>query len=148
MEYLARKFRQEDYDNYDEYAKIVFSEYLKKLGHTILSIEEDYNHDLITKKDGEVFYFELEVKKNFAFRDKKSYPHKEVSFLGRKKRLHNIKEFFYVIICKETEWALFSHSSIIFKDEYLKDVYIKSGPRKGKDQFYRIPIKKCRFIQL
>ena len=44
MEYKARKFNENTYKKYDNFAKEKIIAYLKKRGHIILNKEENYNH--------------------------------------------------------------------------------------------------------
>lgn len=142
------KFIQKSYDDNDELAKNLFSKFIQTKGHTIKSTEEDYNHDIITNKEGKDYYFELEMKSNYPFYSKETYRFPTVSFLARKKRLHDIRPFYYVIICKETQVALMCHSSKIFKQTYQESIQLTHKERKGNDTFYRVPKELCRFFQL
>lgn len=148
MEYEARKFNKKSYDNSDKYAKDLFLSYILKKGHVIINEEEDYNHDIITEKNNIKHYFELEIKTGYSFTTKDTFKFKTVSFLGRKKRLHLKNKFNYIIICKETSWALTCKSEDIFKDEYIENLYINTNDRKGNDQMYRVPIDKCLFFKI
>ena len=148
MEYTARKFSKKSYDENDEYAKNKISKYLIKRGHKIIQDKEDYNHDLITKKNGVVFYFEFEVKRNYPFTKKEDYKFDSVSFLGRKVRLHNIEPYYYIILCYETDSAVFCYSSEIFKNEYKETLKLKKYNRNGNDEMYRVPIDKCTFFNI
>jgi hypothetical protein len=148
MEYKAREFNKETYNNYDSFAKEKIINFLVKRGHSIINKKEDYNHDLITFKNGVYFYFELEVKIGYPFTCKNDYKFDTVSFLGRKKRLHNIKPFYYLIICKETSYALYCFSNDIFIDKYLQKLNVDTNLRKGNDEMYRIPIDKCKFFNI
>ena len=57
IEYGARKFNQESYDNNDSYAKQKFIDFIKHKGHAIIGSDEDYDHDVITEKEGVRHYF-------------------------------------------------------------------------------------------
>lgn len=148
MEYTARKFSKKSYDKNDEYAKNKISKYLIERGHEIIQDKENYNHDLITKKNGVVFYFEFEVKRNYPFTKKEDYKFDSVSFLGRKVRLHNIEPYYYIILCYETDVAVVCHSSEIFKNEYKEALKLNKYNRKGNDEMYRVPIDKCTFFNI
>ena len=148
MEYTARKFSKKSYDKNDEYAKNKISKYLIERGHEIIQDKENYNHDLITKKNGVVFYFEFEVKRNYPFTKKEDYKFDSVSFLGRKVRLHNIEPYYYIILCYETDAAVVCHSSEIFKNEYKEALKLNKYNRKGNDEMYRVPIDKCTFFNI
>lgn len=146
MEYKARKFNKNTYNEYDSFAKEKIIVFLTKKGHKIINKEEDYNHDLVTCKDGVNYYFELEVKIGYPFTSKNDYKFNTVSFLGRKKRLHDLNPFYYLIICKETNCVLSCYSNDIFKDEFLEKLNVNTKNRKGNDEMYRVPIDKCTFF--
>lgn len=148
MEYGARKFSKESYNNNDNFAKELFIKFIIQKGHTIINSEENYEHDIITEKDGKTYYFEVEVKHNYPFTDKKSFKFSTVSFLGRKLRLHKIQPFKYVIICAETLYAVACESKLIYKDDYIEELDINKYERKGKDAFYRVPKDDCVFFNI
>ena len=148
MKYEARIFSIKSYEDNDSYAKEKFKTFIKNKGHVILSDVEDYNHDIITEKDGKKYYFELEVKRNYPFTNKNDFKFNSVSFLGRKKRLHDIHQFEYIIICKETEYAVGCPSNIIFNNVFNEEINISSYERKGLDEFYRVPKDNCYFFNL
>tara|TARA_R110000822_G_scaffold172760_2_gene312378 strand:+ start:686 stop:1141 length:456 start_codon:yes stop_codon:yes gene_type:complete len=147
-EYDARKFNQGSYDHSDKYAKDLFISYIKNSGHDLFSVVENYDHDIITMKDGVKFFFELETKSKYPFTTMDTFPFDSVSFLGRKKRLHLKNKFHYIIICRETEWAVTCESQNIFKEEYSESLNINTPNRKGKDQMYRVPKEKCIFFNI
>ena len=148
MIYGARKFNQDSYDKNDYFAREKFSEFIIRKGHLIIKNEEDYNHDLQTVKNNKKYLFELEVKSKYVFTDRDSFPFQTVSFLGRKKRLHDFMPFYYVIICRETEWALVCHSENIFIDDYVENIEINTLHRIGNDELYRVPKNKCLFFDI
>jgi hypothetical protein len=148
MNYNARKFSQKSYNDNDDYAKKKILNYLISRGHELISDEENYNHDIVTKKNNELYYFEVEVKRNYPFTNQTDYKFSTVSFLGRKSRLHNIKPYYYFILCYETDSVVFCHSSKIFKDGYKEKLTLKSYDRKGNDEMYRVPINECGFFNL
>jgi len=148
MIHSAREFNKSTYDKYDNFAKEKIINFLIKRGHSIKNKEENYNHDLVTCKNGINYYFEIEVKIGYPFTSKHDYKFNTVSFLGRKKRLHDISPFYYLIICNETNHALCCKSNDIFKDEFLQKLNIDTNDRKGNDEMYRVPINKCIFFNI
>ena len=145
---IKQKFLKESYDKYDAYAKDLMVGFLEARGHEIIKDKEDYNHDLVTKKNGETLYFELEVKINYPFTSRATYPFTTVSFLGRKERLHLIKPFFYIILCYETGVFVSCHSTDIYKEKYRETINITSEERRGDDIVYRVPKSKCMFSKI
>ena len=147
--YGARKFNSKSYDKNDQWAKNLLINYLLNKGYQIIKSVEDYNHDIeALNETGEKVFFEVEVKTGYPFKGKKSFPFDTVSFTGRKKRIHEIKEFIYIIICKETKWAVACSSSIIYNQNYLEEWYINSSQRSGSDVFYRVSKELCKFFKL
>ena len=148
MKYGARKFVQESYNENDVFAKLLFSAYISAKNHCIKSIEENYYHDIVTEKDGDDYYFELEVKHNYPFTSSDTFKFDTVSFLGRKKRLHDIQPFYYIIVCAETEWAISCHSNDIYEESNIEELDINTSHRTGKDLMYRVDKIKCKFFNL
>lgn len=144
----ARKFDKELYDKTDDSAKELMKSFLIKRGHTIIKEEEDYEHDLVTSKDGKEYYFELELNISGNFNDVNDFKYSSVSFLGRKLRLHNIKPFYYVIICPTTGGAFVEHSSKIYQDKYKVESKVDQPHRKGFDCFYRVPKNEVNFFNV
>jgi hypothetical protein len=91
--------------------------------------------------------FEAEVKTGRSFTTMDTFPFPTVSFLARKKKWKDIG-FWYIIVCKETNYALVANSNDIFKDEYLETLNINTEERQGKDYFYRVPKNKCKFFKI
>jgi len=137
------KFVQESYDANDALAKEMLINFLEKKGHTIISHEEDFGVDISTEKEGELWWFEAEMKCGRPWTDRDDFQFDTVSFLGRKIKWN---DFYYCIICKETGAAIMAHSEEIFKKEYKEKIYINTQHRKGNDVFYRVPKEKCIFV--
>lgn len=142
------QFLPKEYARCDAWAKEIFSEFVTARGHEIIKSHEDYNHDLVTFFNGRHWFFELEVKTGYGWRDEQDFPFETVSFLGRKRRMHNINPFYYVVICRETLAAIMCHSSDIYDALYFERVDLSQKQRLGKDDFYRVPKGKCRFFSL
>ena len=147
MKYNARKFVQASYDRNDDWGKEILVRWLKSYGSrfTILDKEkEDYKVDIVvldTKAD-KLMSFEVEVKHGYPFTDEESFKFDSVSFLGRKKKYG---DFWYAIVCAETEAILIGHSFEIYKEEYREIKTIATTERNGLDEFYRVPKDKCIF---
>lgn len=147
MQVHAGNFQSTDYDSYDTYGKRTFKSFLDRINHTILSDHEDYDHDIISSRAGRTYYFEIETKVGYPFYDRSSYPFKTVSFLGRKRRLHEIHPFTYIIISYETGWALACESDVIYSIGDEVNLTISKRDRIGGDQFYRISRDHCIFFK-
>ncbi len=147
MKYNARKFVQASYDRNDDWGKEVLLRWLKSYGTRFTIIDkdkEDYKVDIVvldTKAD-KLMSFEVEVKHGYPFTDEESFKFDSVSFLGRKKKYG---DFWYAIVCAETEAILIAHSYEIYKEEYREIKTIATTERNGLDEFYRVPKDKCIF---
>ena len=84
----ARKFNQDSYDTNDAYGKAIVTAWLKEQSWVKEIIdEEDFGIDLeVVDLKGRSHFFEAEVKGNYPWSNRESFPFKTVSFLGRKKR--------------------------------------------------------------
>lgn len=147
MKYNARKFVQASYDRNDDWGKEVLVRWLKSHGSrfTILDKEkEDYKVDIVVldNKSDKLMSFEVEVKHGYPFTDEASFKFDSVSFLGRKRKYG---DFWYAIVCGETEAILIAHSYEIYKEEYREIKTIATTERNGLDEFYRVPKSKCLF---
>lgn len=147
MKYKARKFVQASYDRNDDWGKEVLVRWLKMHGGRFTIIEkekEDYKVDVMAldNKADKLMGFEVEVKHGYPFTDSDSFKFDTVSFLGRKKKYG---DFWYVIVCGETEALLLAHSFEIYKEEYREIKTIATNERNGLDEFYRVPKSKCLF---
>ena len=144
----ARTFNRELYNESDEKAKQLFKAHLESKGHIIIKDIEDYEHDLVSSKNGKIFYFELELKLAYQFKDEASFKFDTVSFLGRKERLHKIQPFHYIIICPDTKMAITAYSDDIYNEQYKVERYANQAYKQGLDCFYRTPKDKTRFFKL
>jgi hypothetical protein len=126
----AGKFVKDSYNENNDFAINIVQNFLINNGYTIIEkLVEDYNIDIEAKKDNITKLFEVEVKTGYKFT--------------------NINEgFLYIIICKETDWALVAKSEDIFKPEYKESLQINSYYRKGNDEFYRVPKELCKFFKI
>jgi hypothetical protein len=145
--FKARIFNQESYDTNDAYGKAIVTAWLKDQDWVEEIIdEEDFGIDLeAIDKEGKSHFFEAEVKGNYPWSDKESFPFSTVSFLGRKKKWEG-KGFFYALVCAETKALCIAHSSEIFKEEFREVRRIKTSHRNGLDAFYRVPKDLCRWV--
>lgn len=147
MSNYAGKFVESSYVKNNSFAINIITTFLKGKGYTIIDKQEDYGIDIEAVKDGETHYFEAEVKTGRSFTTRKTFPFPTVSFLARKKKWKDIG-FWYVIVCRETNYALVANSKDIFLDEYLETLNIDTDDRQGKDYFYRVPKEKCKFFKI
>jgi len=147
--YGARKFVQASYDRNDEWGRNVLVQWLESFDgrfEIVTKDKEDYKVDVLTydNTNQKQIGFEVEVKHNYPFTDAHSFKFDTVSFLGRKKKFG---DFYYVIVCAETEALLMAHSDVIYREEYREIKTIATNERNGLDEFYRVPKDKCLFYK-
>jgi hypothetical protein len=148
IEENAKIFSKTLYEENDLLARNIFTNFAKRRGFTILDNQEDFKHDITIKKDERIINIEVEMKIDYPFTSKDTFPFPTVSFLHRKKKFSIDKPFVYVIISKKTNWAVYAESSDIYKDCYRKRVYVNTKHKKGEDLFFRVPKDICTFINL
>jgi len=145
MRTKAGKFRQDDYDQNDNFAINKIQKYLLKNNFIIEEKDqEDFDIDIIAHKDGLKYRIEAEVKNTF-FTDSDSYPFNTVSFLGRKKKYSNEGLFYYFLLCKKNNSFLYCTSDIIYQEKYKEIKEVNTVHRFGTDVFYRVPKQLCNF---
>jgi hypothetical protein len=141
-------FIQESYDLNDAPAKKLVADYLERIGYENIQTEETFDHDIIAEREGVKFYFEVEMKSRYRFRQRETFPFDTVHFLGRKERLHRKQPFYYVIVGPLEEWAVICHSGDIYKDEQRKYVQVQTTSRYGWDNMFEVHRNKCLFVDL
>ena len=148
VSYQARKFVKSDYDKNDDWGKKLVRQILIHRGYTIVDKpEEDYDIDFVAERNGELEFFEVEVKHRYSWTSREDYRFDTVSFLGRKKKWEH-KAFWYLIICAETEAVVIANSNRIYKEEYRQVKHVNSQSRKGLDEFYMVPKERCHFVSI
>jgi hypothetical protein len=140
-------FVPKSYHRSNKWALNLFCQYLIKKKFEIINSEENYGLDITAKFKNKVFYFEIETKTGYKFTSKKDFKFGTVSFLARKKKWADLG-FLYVIICRETRYAILCHSKVIYQDKYKTDLTINSAERIGSDEFYRVPKDICKWVNL
>jgi Holliday junction resolvase-like predicted endonuclease len=148
MKYEARKFSQKSYNQNDSKAKDLVCNWLINKNYEIINHQENFQHDIIAQLNNKQIHIEVEFKTGYSFTNKESFRFDTVSFLGRKERLHHLKPFLYIIICKETNWAVCAKSSTIFNKQYIETLNIQSRDRSGEDLMFRVPKEMCTFFKL
>ncbi len=63
---VNRKFRMASYLQNDSTAKNVIINYLLKLGHIVLSTEENYSFDITSRVENTTYYSEVEMKNQWT----------------------------------------------------------------------------------
>ena len=84
---VNRKFRPSSYNRNDSKAKEVIINYLKNLGHTIVSTKEDYSFDITSYLDYTTHYSEVEMKNQWTGDWNKTW--EEIRIPYRKHKLIN-----------------------------------------------------------
>ncbi len=150
------------YKKSDAFAKDIIEQYLANCvpPFEIIEREENYDIDIVAQKHNSVtkYYFEAEVKTGCPFTTVDTFRHDTVSFLGRKKKWKDLP-FWYIIVCRETDYAVMAGSNKIYQEINKEILYIdtkyqdpltneiKEG-RKGNDEFYRVDKHLCHFFKI
>lgn len=141
------KFSQLRYDENDPQAKELMIKYFQNHGYSIIAEVENFEHDLIIEKEARKYFIEVEMKASLVFTDSNSFKYDTVSFLKRKDKLHLLAPFTYYIIQPETEWAVFCHSNIIYREKY-KVIKTTNSRKNEIEEYYHVPKQFCTFIDL
>ena len=100
------KFNQKSFEDNDNLGRTLLIDYLVNKGHEVYENEDIYGIDLYSYKDDKEYWWEVEMKSRRPWTCKKDFPFDSVSFLNRKAKWKD-KNFWYVIICTETNAAIF-----------------------------------------
>jgi len=150
MKVHVRKFRKDVYDRVNEPSKEALIKILEREGHSVVSSKEDYYSDLVTTKDGQTYYHEVERKAQW----KGDWPNwwKEVRIPGRKRRLvqkykDNLDNLYFVVFNNtyDKAWRI--------KGTQMTDDCIQkpSGPNyrmPENETFYHIPYTEAELVTL
>ena len=147
-EVYVRKFKKDVYDKVDAPCKKVLIKYLEEQGHKIVQAEENYNADVVTEKDGETYYHEVERKSQWSG----GWPPwwKEIRIPGRKRRLlekYDSNKLFFYIVDKDYEQAWKIKATQMSDDNLQKP----TGPNyriPKNETFYHIPYQEAELIKV
>ena len=137
----ADDFVQESYERNDWLGKTMLTWYLMKAGHKVNVPKENFGIDMTSTKDGKQFHWEVEMKHNVQWVDAASFPYPTVSFLKRKQKMGD--NFWYAILCADTQALLFARASDIFQEKFREDVKVNTKERQGISECYRVPKELC-----
>lgn len=145
---VRKPFSRSMYNAVDARSKETLVKYLEAQGHTISSTEENYYVDVVSRKDGQMYFNEVEVK--LAWDGTWNPSWKEIRIPERKGRLlEKYKDVtgylnFYIISgCWTQMWRI---KDSLLLPESLKEAkgrYIKKG-----EKFFHIPYIQAELIQL
>ena len=145
---IKRPFDRALYEAYDQKAKDTLEAYLVGKGHEILRTEENYGVDIVSSKDGHIFYNECEVK--VAWTGDWPTTWAEIRIPERKTRLLKMYRpmggfLNFYIFDKELDkaWRI---KDTLLTEEGLKEAsgrYIRKGER-----FFHIPYKTAELVEM
>jgi hypothetical protein len=139
-------FIQDSYDTYNQKGIQLLSDYIVSKGYEIfLKEKEDYDIDIVAQKNGKIYLFEAEMKKDKSITTPENF-YRTVSFLSRKRKFAVNNWFIYFIISDVNYGAIWAPSDVIFKKEHKVEKYISKDGRKGLEDFYEVPREECKFI--
>ena len=148
MRTKAGKFRQDDYNKYNDVSIKKVSDYLIKKGFNVPCKDEDYDIDIIAYKNNIEYRIEVEVRTQLHWTSEKDYPYSTVSFLGRKEKYCKSNIFWYFLVSNDIKNFLFCRSDYIFNKQYQVIKQVDTNKRYGIDIAYHIPKQLCNFRTL
>jgi len=143
----AQTFSQHDYDSDDAWGKSIVARHIKALGLEVITPKDKYAIDMAARKreTNKIVRYEVEVKHGYPWTNRGDFPFPTVSFLARKAK-YSTTEFWYCIVCKETQALIVAHSSVIFKPEHKVVKNVNKRTRQGTDTFYEVSVDQCLFV--
>lgn len=143
---IRHKFNKSLYEAYDKLARDALVSYLESQGHTIVNVEENYNADVVSQKNGLTYYNEAEVKT--AWKGDWPTHWAEVRLPERKKRLKEkhkdgVLNFYIFRPDFKQAWRI---KDTLLTDENLKEAkgrYIPKG-----EKFFHIPYTEAELVKL
>lgn len=141
-----KPFSPSDYKKYDALAKEAMLKVLKEKGHEIVSSEEKKRIDIVSKKDGVLYYHEGEVKLRWSEDEWPGYG--DVRIPARKKglvRKHTSNLYFYVFNTKANYYWLIKGEDL---SDSLLDVPEGRWNERNKEEFYVVPVEKATLMKV
>lgn len=145
MRTKAGKFRQDDYDKFNDISIKKVCNYLIKKGFSVPDKEEDYNIDIIAYKNNVQYRIEVEVRTKLNWNSEKDFPYSTVSFLGRKEKYSKSNIFWYFLVSNDINNFLFCRSDYIFQEQFKVCIQVNTDKRYGIDIAYHVPKQLCNF---
>jgi|TARA_R100000030_G_scaffold99698_1_gene91123 hypothetical protein len=147
----TRKFRPYSYAKNDGVAKDAVSGYLIRNGHTILSTEEDYSFDIKSEKNGNTYYSEVEMKRQWFGDWLPSWkeiriPYRKFKLLNKFKEMNEKDAFFNFYVIRgdmEYAWRIKDYQ---FTPETVQEIYLSNARRY--EYFFHIPYQEAELVQL
>ena len=141
-----KPFSPSAYKKYDALAKEAMLKVLKEKGHEIVSSEEKKRIDIVSKKDGVLYYHEGEVK--LIWSEDKWPGYENVRIPARKKglvRQHTSNLYFYVFNKKANYYWFIKGEDL---SDALLDVPKEKWNEENKEEFYVVPLEKATLMKV
>lgn len=143
---VRKKFNKALYDAYDQPAKTELVRYLKQQGHEIVDTQENYYFDVVTRKNGNIYYSEAEIK--LSWRGDWPTDWKEIRIPERKKRLLDKSEkgFLNFYVFRKDLKQCWRIKDTLMTDDRVKKAFgkrIVSG-----EMFFHVPYEEAELICL
>ncbi len=145
MRTKAGKFRQDDYDKFNDISIKKVCDYLIEKGFSVPDKEEDYDIDIIAYKNNVQYRIEVEVRTKLNWNSEKDFPYSTVSFLGRKEKYSKSNIFWYFLVSNDINNFLFCRSDYIFQEQFKVCIQVDTDKRYGIDIAYHVPKQLCNF---
>lgn len=141
---FRKPFEYSRYQKYDAPAKELLVSLLKRHGHTILDTKEDYSADVVSSKNGKVFYSEAEIKKPWTGVWPSNWS--EIRIPERKKKLiqkHGTVWFYLFSGDFKRCWRICSDSlnNRMLRQAAGRNIY-------DGEEFYHIPFQQALLVEL
>jgi len=146
-----RKFQPQSYKENDSKAKTVITNYLQSNGHNILDTEEDFSFDIKSEKNGDMYFIEVEIKKQWTGDWNPKWkeiriPYRKYKLINKYKQVEGDKTYcnFYVI-CSDCEKAWRIKDFQLTK-ECAKEVWLANARRY--EYFFHIPYTEAELVNI
>ena len=146
-----RKFQPQSYKENDSKGKIAITNYLERNGHSILDTKEDYSFDIKSEKNGNTYYSEVEMKRQWFGDWLPSWkeiriPYRKFKLLNKFKEMNEKDAFFNFYVIRgdmECAWRIKDYQ---FTPETVQEIYLSNARRY--EYFFHIPYQEAELVQL
>ena len=145
---VRKAFSRSMYQAVDGPAKEALVKHLEANGHTISSTEENYHVDVVSRKDGHMYFNEVEIKLGWTGSWNPKWaeiriPERKSRLLDKYKDITGFLNFYIISGDWEHMWRI---KDSLLLPESLKEAkgrYIKKG-----EKFFHIPYTEAELIKL
>ena len=148
---VNRRFRPSSYRKNDSLAKETIIAYLEDNGHTILDSEENYSFDIKSEKNGNTYYSEVEMKRQWFGDWLPSWkeiriPYRKFKLLNKFKEMNEKDAFFNFYVIRGDMQCAWRIKDYQFTPETVQEIYLSNARRY--EYFFHIPYQEAELVQL